>query len=69
MRILKRKEEQMVREDEVQGQIANQGKPPLDAYFVLIILLLHYYNFYKLHGLFMYVSGRATRSLITHPYG
>jgi hypothetical protein len=51
----KRKAEQMVREEEVLGQIANQGKPPLDAYLVLIILLLHYYIFYKLH-VFYYLS-------------
>jgi cell division protein FtsL len=42
MRISKRKEEQMILEDEVHGQIANKGKPPLDAYLILIILLLHY---------------------------
>ena len=45
VRISKTKEEQMICEDEVQGQIANQGKPPLDAYLVLNILLLHYYKF------------------------
>jgi hypothetical protein len=32
VRISKRKEEKMVHEDEVQGQMANQGKPPLVAY-------------------------------------
>ena len=58
----------MVREEEVQGQIANQGKPPLAAYHDLIILLLHYYQFYKLHGLFIYVSGHATRSFIIPPF-
>jgi hypothetical protein len=59
VRVPKRKEEQVVREDEVPGQIANQGKPTLDAYFFLIILLLHYDKFYKLYG-FIYVSGSAT---------
>ena len=68
VRISKRKEEQMVREDEVQGQIANQGKPPLDAYLTHIVLLLHYYKFYKLHVLlFIYVSGHATRSFNIPP--
>ena len=38
-----------VREEEVQGQIANQGKPPLDAYLTHIVLLVHDYKFYKLH--------------------
>ena len=28
-------------EEEDQGHFADQGKPPLDAYLVLIILLLH----------------------------
>jgi hypothetical protein len=42
VRILKRKEEQMVSEDVVRGQIANKGKPPLDAY----LILMHYYKFY-----------------------
>jgi hypothetical protein len=55
VRISKRKEEQMVREDEVQGQIANQGMPPLDAYLILIVLLLHYYRFYKLHVFFLFM--------------
>jgi hypothetical protein len=45
VRVSKRKEEQMVHEDEVQGQVVNQGKPPLDAYLVLNLLLLHYYKF------------------------
>nr|XP_051209842.1 uncharacterized protein LOC127327100 isoform X1 [Lolium perenne]XP_051209843.1 uncharacterized protein LOC127327100 isoform X2 [Lolium perenne] len=31
--------------EEVHGQIANQGKPPLDACLILIILLLHYHRF------------------------
>jgi hypothetical protein len=31
--------------EEVQGQISKPGKPPLDAYLVLKILLLHYYKF------------------------
>ena len=58
----------MVREDEVQGQIANQGKPPLDAYLTHIVLLLHYYKFYKLHVLlFIYVSGYATQSFNIPP--
>ena len=58
----------MIHEDEVQGHIANKGKPPLDAYLVLIILLLHYYRFYKLHGFyFIYVSGSTTRSFIIPP--
>ena len=67
VRISERKEAQVIHEDEVQGQIANQGKPPLDAYLDLIILLLHYYQFYKLHGLFIYVSGPATRCFIIPP--
>jgi hypothetical protein len=37
--------------EKVQGHFANQGKPPLDAYIDLIISLLHYYQFYNLHGL------------------
>jgi hypothetical protein len=45
VRMSKRKEEQMVHEDELQGQIATQGKPPLDACLILIILLLHYHRF------------------------
>jgi hypothetical protein len=35
VRISKRKEEQMIRGEEVQGQIANLGKPPLDASLIL----------------------------------
>jgi hypothetical protein len=40
VRISKRKEEQMVHEEEVRGQISNQGKPPLDAYLILNCLAL-----------------------------
>jgi hypothetical protein len=68
VRISKRKKELMIHEDEVQGHIANKGKPPLDAYLILIVLLLHYYRFYKLHVfyLFMWVV-ISTRSFIIPP--
>jgi hypothetical protein len=29
-------------EEKDQGHFTDQGKPPLDAYLILIILLLHY---------------------------
>jgi hypothetical protein len=37
VRISKRKKELMIHEDEVQGHIANKGKPPLDASLILYI--------------------------------
>jgi hypothetical protein len=36
VRISKRTQELIVREDEVQGQIDNQEKPPIDAYLILL---------------------------------
>ena len=60
----------MVREDEVQGQIANQGKPPLDASLILYILLLHYYRFYKVHIFYLLCRWLAPPGvLLIHPYG
>jgi hypothetical protein len=58
----------VVLEEEVRGQIASQGMPPLVAYLTHIVLLLHYYKFYKLHVLlFIYVSSYATRSFTIPP--
>jgi hypothetical protein len=71
VRTSKRKEEQMVHEDEVQGQIANQGKPPLDASLILYISYSCIITgFIKVHVFYFILSVvSATRSFINPPLG